>query len=67
MVKKASSNFLITSLSSSATAPLPETVAIITVDTGDIKGWFGYEGGGTQHELPDKIINLVRDGSFKRW
>ncbi|WP_155276864.1 glycohydrolase toxin TNT-related protein, partial [Pectobacterium atrosepticum] len=43
-----------------------EVVKPITVDAGDIKGWFGYEGGGTQYELPDKIINLVRDGSLKR-
>ncbi|MGI8490943.1 glycohydrolase toxin TNT-related protein [Pectobacterium sp. S5] len=43
-----------------------EVVKPITVDAGDIKGWFGYEGGGTQYELPDKIINLVENGSLKR-
>ncbi|WP_416054434.1 TNT domain-containing protein [Pectobacterium polonicum] len=45
---------------------LYEVTKPITVDAGDIKGWFGYEGGGTQYELPDKIINLLDNGSLKR-
>ncbi|HCS1417880.1 TPA: glycohydrolase toxin TNT-related protein, partial [Shigella boydii] len=43
-----------------------EVTKPITVDAGEAAPWFGYEGGGIQYELPDKVINLINNGSLER-
>jgi hypothetical protein len=34
----------------------------LTVKVGTAAPWFGYEGNGTQYELPDKVIALEKAG-----
>ncbi|EDF8720487.1 DUF4237 domain-containing protein [Salmonella enterica] len=43
-----------------------EVMGPITVDAGEAAPWFGYEGGGTQYELPNKVIDLINNGSLER-
>ncbi|HCL5926195.1 TPA: glycohydrolase toxin TNT-related protein [Citrobacter amalonaticus] len=34
--------------------------------TEDAAPWFGYEGSGAQHELPNRVTNLLNNGSLER-
>lgn len=43
-----------------------EVTKPITVDAGEVAPWFGYEGGGMQYELPDRVINLIDNGPLER-
>ena len=38
----------------------------LTVDAGEIAPWFGYEGRGIQYELPDRVINLIKNETLER-
>ncbi len=42
-----------------------EVVKPIEVKSGPAAPWFGQPGGGTQHELPDSIDNLLASGHIK--
>ncbi len=42
-----------------------EVVKPLPVKTGPAAPWFGEPGGGTQHELPDSIDNLLASGHIK--
>lgn len=34
----------------------------MTVKAGGAAPWFGYEGNGTQYELPERLIDLEKAG-----
>lgn len=38
----------------------------LTVKIGEAAPWFGYEGNGIQHELPEKVIALEKSGVLTR-